>query len=103
MGIQTAVLSIAAVMVYSVIGFYFLDKKHFNIDFNLEESIEYALQNYFLIGSSDLIPLDKFASKFILSINVSGFLSWLSSLYPYSSLLYEEYVYKRGTGATTFC
>lgn len=74
-GIQTALLSTAAVMVYSVIGFYFLDKKHFNIDFSLGESIQYALQNYFLIGSSDLIPLDKFASKFILSINVSGFLS----------------------------
>ncbi len=74
-GIQTAVLSIVAVMFYSVIGFYYLDKKHFNIDFSLWQSIEYALENYFLVGSSDLVPVDKFASKFILSINVSGFLS----------------------------
>ena len=74
-GIQTAVLSIVAVMLYSVIGFYFLDKKHFNIDFSLWQSIEYALQNYFLIGSSDLVPVDNFASKFILTINISGFLS----------------------------
>jgi phosphatidylglycerol lysyltransferase len=74
-GIQTAVLSIVAVILYSVVGFYYLDKKHFNIDFSLWQSIGYALENYFLIGSSDLIPVDRFASRFILSINVSGFLS----------------------------
>ena len=74
-GIQTAALSMAAVILYSVIGFYYLDKKHFNIDFSLWQSIGYALKNYFLVGSSDLIPVDRFASRFILSINVSGFLS----------------------------
>ncbi len=74
-GIQTAVLSIVAVIIYSIIGFYYLDKKHFNIDFSLLQSIKYAISNYFLVGSSDLIPLDRFASRFILSINVSGFLS----------------------------
>jgi phosphatidylglycerol lysyltransferase len=74
-GIQTAVLSILAVILYSVIGFYYLDKKHFNVDFSLWQSVRYALQNYFLVGSSDLVPVDRFASRFILSINVSGFLS----------------------------
>jgi phosphatidylglycerol lysyltransferase len=74
-GIQTALLSIVAVIFYSVIGFYFLDKKHFNIDFSLGQSIEYALKNYFLVGNSDLVPVDRFASNFIKSINVSGFLS----------------------------
>jgi phosphatidylglycerol lysyltransferase len=80
-GIQTAVLSILAVLVYSVIGFYYLDKKHFNIDFSFLQSIRYALQNYFLVGSSDLIPADKFANKFILSINVSGFLTLVFLIY----------------------
>ncbi len=74
-GVQTAVLSIVAVILYSVVGFYYLDKKHFNIDFSLWQSIGYAIENYFLVGSSDLIPVDRFASRFILSINVSGFLS----------------------------
>jgi len=80
-GIQTAILSIAAVMVYGVIGFYFLDKKHFNIDFSLLQSIRYAWQNYFLVGSSDLIPGDNFAHKFILSINISGFLTMAFLIY----------------------
>ena len=75
-GIQTAILSMLAVMVYSVVGFYYLDKKHFNIDFSLVQSIRYSLENYFLVGSSDLIPADNFANKFILSINISGFLTF---------------------------
>lgn len=80
-GIQTAILSMLAVMIYSIIGFYFLDKKHFGIEFNWMQSFEYALQNYFLVGSSSLEPLDKFASNFILSINASGFLSIAFLLY----------------------
>ena len=80
-GIQTAILSMMAVLVYSVIGFYYLDKKHFNIDFSLWQSIHYAIENYFLVGSSDLIPVDNFARKFILSINISGFLTFVFLIY----------------------
>jgi len=75
-GIQTAILSMLAVLVYSVIGFYYLDKKHFNIDFSLWQSIQYGLENYFLVGSSDLVPVDNFARKFVLSIQISGFLTF---------------------------
>ena len=89
-GIQTAILSMVAVMAYSVIGFYYLDKKHFNIDFSLLQSIQYALQNYFLIGSSDLIAADNFANKFILSINISGFLTFSFLIYT----LIRPYFYK---------
>ena len=74
LGLKTVLISIAAVLVYGVIGFYFLDKKHFNIDFNWLESIKYSIQNYFLL-SSDLVPLDRFARRFLLSINICGFLS----------------------------
>ncbi|KAF2341896.1 bifunctional lysylphosphatidylglycerol flippase/synthetase MprF [Flavobacterium tistrianum] len=87
-GLKTVLISISAVLIYGVLGFYFLDKKHFNIDFNWIKSIKYTLQNYFLIGSSDLVPLDRFARRFILSINISGFLSLGFLLYalirPYS-------------------
>ena len=74
-GIQTVILSIIAVLIYSIIGFYYLDKRHFNIDFSFWESVKYSLQNYFLIGSSDLIPHSRFANRFLLSINISGFLT----------------------------
>lgn len=74
-GIQTALISVVSVIVYGVIGFYFLDVKHFNIDFSLGQSIKYTLSNFLLIDSSDLIPASSFAKHFINSIQISGFLS----------------------------
>lgn len=74
-GLQTTILSIVAVLLYGTIGFYFLDKRHFNVEFGLQQSIEYTLSNYFLLGREDLIPYDAFARNFLLSINISGILS----------------------------
>lgn len=89
-GLHTAMLSMAAVMLYGVVGFYFLDKKHFQIDFNIFQSFWYTLQNFFLIGSADLIPRDAFARDFIYLIKISGFAS--ISFLVYS--LVRPYVFK---------
>jgi phosphatidylglycerol lysyltransferase len=74
-GLLTAVLGMAAVMMFGIVGFYFLDKKHFQIDFSILQSIRYTLQNFFLIGSVDLVPNDSFARDFIYIIKISGFAS----------------------------
>lgn len=74
-GLQTALLSMGAVILYGVVGFYFLDKKHFQIDFNLRQSLMYTIKNFFLLGSKDLIPGDSFARYFIYLIKISGFAS----------------------------
>ncbi|MBD3748656.1 MAG: lysylphosphatidylglycerol synthetase family protein [Sphingobacteriales bacterium] len=74
-GLQTSLLSIGAVIIYGVVGFYFLDKKYFNIDFSLVQSIKYTFLNYFLMGSDDLVTTHTFAQHFLLSIKISGFLS----------------------------
>ncbi len=74
-GIQTALFGMAAVLIYGVVGFYFLDKKHFQIDFSISQSVKYSLQNFFLIGSRDLVPYDGFARSFIYLIKISGFAS----------------------------
>jgi phosphatidylglycerol lysyltransferase len=74
-GIQTTFFSIIGVFAYGCLGFYFLDKRHFNIDFSLLQSIRYTFQNFLLVGSSDLVPNDAFARGFIYSINISGFLA----------------------------
>jgi len=97
-GIWTALLSIAAVILYGTIGFYFLDKKHFNIDFSTWQSIRYTIQNFFLVGSADLIPISRFARWFLLSINISGFLS-MSFLF-YTILI--PYIYKGYTDTEGF-
>ena len=89
-GIQTALLSIAAVMIYGTVGFYYLDKKHFQIDFNIIQSFYYTLQNYFLIGSRDLIPTDSFARDFLYTIKISGFASIAFLIYS----LIRPYVFR---------
>ena len=89
-GLQTAMLSMAAVMLYGVIGFYFLDKRHFHIDFNIFQSFRYTLQNFFLIGSNDLVPYDAFARDFIYMIKISGFASISFLIYS----LVRPYVFR---------
>jgi phosphatidylglycerol lysyltransferase len=71
-GLQTALLSIGIILVFGITGFYFLDSKHFNTEFNLRQSLIYTLQNFFLIGSSDLLPADRFARDFLYLIKISG-------------------------------
>lgn len=89
-GFQTAMLSMGAVLLYGVVGFYFLDKKHFLIDFNFLQSFWYTIQNFFLIGSRDLVPRDAFARDFIYLIKISGFASISFLIYS----LVRPYVFK---------
>lgn len=74
-GIQTTLLSVGAVVLYGIIGFYFLDARHFNVDFSFLQSVKYTLENFVLIESADLVAQDSFARGFLYSINFSGFLS----------------------------
>jgi phosphatidylglycerol lysyltransferase len=91
-GWKTALFSILAILIYGVTGFYLLDKKHFNMDFNLVQSVQNTLSNFFLIGSSAYVPRDAFARDFIYSINAGGFLSLAFLLYT----LVRPYVFKEG-------
>nr|WP_068891742.1 phosphatidylglycerol lysyltransferase domain-containing protein [Pedobacter panaciterrae] len=97
-GIQTTLLSILGVLLYGVIGFYFLDEKHFDIDFSWLQSIRYTLQNFFLVGSSDLVPQDDFSRGFLFSINVSGFLSIAFLIYT----MIRPYILKMDTSDEEF-
>ena len=74
-GIWSAVLSMIAVIIYGTIGFYFLDKKHFGIEFNLLQSIINTLRNFVLLGNIGLAPVTRFSKDFLISINVSGLVS----------------------------
>jgi phosphatidylglycerol lysyltransferase len=74
-GLQTSLYLTVGTLIYGIVGFYFLDKKHFNIDFSFLQSLRFAIQNYFLIGSDELVPIGSFARNFLYSINISGFLS----------------------------
>jgi phosphatidylglycerol lysyltransferase len=75
LGFQTALFSMVSVLVYGFIGFYFLDKVHFNMHFGFIEIIKFTFLNFFIIGSPDLVPADSFARHFLYSINIGGIFS----------------------------
>ena len=97
-GIQTTLLTIIAVFIYGCFGFYFLDQRHFNINFNWKQAIIYTFDNFFLIGNSDLHPKNDFARDFLYSLNVSGFLSLTFLTYT----LIRPYFFKSTTTAEEF-
>ncbi|MDI9871518.1 phosphatidylglycerol lysyltransferase domain-containing protein [Flectobacillus roseus] len=73
-GLRLASLILGMVLVYGVIGFYFLDKKEFGIDFSLSNSIENSIRSFFLLETT-VSPVTRFAKGFIHSINLLGSLS----------------------------
>jgi len=74
-GIETALLIFCGITVYGVTGFYFLDKRHFGIDFHLLDSIKFTFYNFILMDVKDLAPHTTFALVFLNTIRISGTLS----------------------------
>ena len=82
-GLQTAAFTALATIIYGIIGFYFLDKKHFDIDFSFFQSLRFTLQNYFLVGSNELMPRSSFAWDFLFSLKISGGISITFLVYSF--------------------
>ncbi|MEO5499889.1 MAG: phosphatidylglycerol lysyltransferase domain-containing protein, partial [Ginsengibacter sp.] len=76
LGIFSVLIVFLSVMIFGFIGFYFIDKKHFGIDFNGEQSLLYTVQIFFLGGNDSLHPLTPFGHQFILIVHSLAFLSW---------------------------
>jgi phosphatidylglycerol lysyltransferase len=62
----------AAVTIYGIVGFYFLDKRHFGIDFTLTESITNTFDNFILLNPDNIEPRTRFGHLFLYSINLFG-------------------------------
>jgi phosphatidylglycerol lysyltransferase len=81
--------AVIAVLAYGVLGFYFIDKKHFGIDFRLDQAITAVLKLFFLIDDKALVPRTRFGSRFEDSIYIAGacliLLVIFSLLKPYFS------------------
>lgn len=70
-GIRTVLVAIGAVLIYGIVGFYFLDKIHFNIDFSFPASVKNTLLYFAMIGN-DLHPQTIFGRDFLYSLNFLG-------------------------------
>jgi phosphatidylglycerol lysyltransferase len=62
----------AGVTIYGVAGFYFLDQRHFRIDFSFVQSVTSTFDNFILLNSVGIVPYTKLAHLFLTSINLFG-------------------------------
>src|SRR5205814_2609037 len=75
-GFKTSLVSVIAVLVFGFISFYFIDKKHFAIDFTWKQSILHTLNAFLLVEDSSLHPVTRFGEEFIWLLRILGFLTW---------------------------
>jgi phosphatidylglycerol lysyltransferase len=85
--------AVFTVLAYGVLGFYFIDKRHFGIDFRLDQAITAVVKLFFLIDDKALVPRTHFGSRFEDSIYIAGacliLLVIFSLLKPYFSKPYN--------------
>ena len=81
--------SVAAALLYGIVGFYFIDKQHFGIDFHFWACVKIVFKMFFLFDDSGLVPLTTFGKHFLYSMYIFGgvVLSFIffSLLKPYFS------------------
>lgn len=80
-GLATCVTALAAVLLFGFISFYFIDKKHFGIDFTWQQSLLHTFKSFLLIEDSSLHPITRFGHEFVWLIRIVGFLTWGLLLY----------------------
>ncbi len=75
LGLLSVAIIFLSVLIFGYISFYFIDVKHFGIDFTWKQSLINTM-NIFLLGGDNLHPLTPFGHQFIFLIHLLGFLSW---------------------------
>jgi len=87
-----------AVSIYGIAGFYFLDQRHFGIDFSLSNALLSTYDNFILLNAGGLVPRSHFGVLFLYSIRVLGAGSILLVFYG----LIRPYFFKTGTSEADF-
>jgi phosphatidylglycerol lysyltransferase len=75
-GLKTSVISFAAVLLFGFVSFYFIDQKHFGIDFTGQEAFIHTLKIFLLVDDTILQPVTAFGHEFIWLIRGLGFFTW---------------------------
>ncbi len=88
------IYAIASVFAYGVLGFYFMEKRHFGVEFKFIDSVTAVLKVIFFIDDKALHPLTKFGIHFEQSIYAASGVVILfiifSLLKPYFSKPYNS-------------
>ena len=86
---QNGLILMTCVLIYGIVGFYFLDVRHFNINFTLTESIIDTIKSFMLINAN-LRPVTAFGRYFLYTINMLG----VASILYFIWLLYKRLAQK---------
>lgn len=65
-----------SILVFGFIGFYFVDVRHFGIDFTWDQSLLHASKSFLLISDDGLQPITRFGREFVGLMNGLGFIAW---------------------------
>ncbi|MDB5231861.1 MAG: hypothetical protein JWN76_2666 [Chitinophagaceae bacterium] len=80
-GVLTAAATAFTVLVFGSIAYYFLDVRHFGMDFTRYQSLRYAAEAFILIDLNDLHPITNFGHEFMIFLRVLSFGSWAFLFY----------------------
>lgn len=70
--IQVALYGLGAILLYGVIGFYFIDQKHFGASFELMSAVKTVLRMFFLFDARGVMPATQLGQFFLYSIYLAG-------------------------------
>ncbi|WP_240155211.1 phosphatidylglycerol lysyltransferase domain-containing protein [Chitinophaga sp. Cy-1792] len=80
-GVVTAIATFGIVLLFGSIGFYFLNVRHFGIDFTWLQSLRHAFHGFMLLDDDGLVPVTRFGREFMSAIRVLGVGAWAFLFY----------------------
>jgi phosphatidylglycerol lysyltransferase len=80
-GVVTAVATLLVVLIFGTIGFYFLNVRHFGMDFTLIRSLRASFHGFLLLEDDGLHPVTRFGREFLSAIRVLGVGAWAFLFY----------------------
>ncbi|MBZ4191453.1 phosphatidylglycerol lysyltransferase domain-containing protein [Niabella beijingensis] len=80
-GFTTFFITLISVCLFDFLSFYFIDKRHFGIDFNWRQSLYYTLRSFLLFSDDELTPKTLFGRDFVNITRFLGTCSWLLLIY----------------------
>ena len=76
LGLLSVAIIFLSILIFGFVSFYFIDVKHFGIDFTWRQSLVYTIESFLLAGDNRLHPLTPFGYQFIGLVHLLGFVAW---------------------------
>lgn len=82
-GFSVFLMLFVAVVIMNFLSFYFIDRRHFGIDFTWTQSIFYTLHTFLFFKDNGLNPQTVFAREFQYLNHILGIVSWVLLIYSF--------------------